>query len=302
MTQQQVASIRAGTGTLALILLAMLLIAGCTTSPSAGHRTGGSPAVASGTDTRPAGAGPGAVIPVDRARCAEPIGNPERVVSDTERKARLHVQLAQKYMGNGAYEIALQEIDKSLKIDNSIGDAYHAKAILQDRFLGQPTAAAASYAKALRMEPGDPRLQNNYGQFLCKHGHYQQAQAYFACALDNPFYTTPEVAYLNAGTCGLLAGDTERARTSYLAVLQLQPNSADALLGMAEVMLDRQEYPAARAYFDRYLKVGSLTPRALWLGIRIERGNGDRDRLASYELLLRKKYPASPEAAQLSGG
>jgi type IV pilus assembly protein PilF len=72
---------------------------------------------------------------------------------------------------------------------------------------------------------------------------------------------------------------------------------------MAELSFRHDDYPAAKSYLNRYLRVvPSAGPEALWLGARIERRLGDRTALASYGTQLRRLYPSAPETkAYLEG-
>lgn len=46
---------------------------------------------------------------------------------------------------------------------------------------------------------------------------------------------------------------------------------------------------------DRYEKMAPSSARQLWLGIRLQRILGDKNKQASYELALRNLFPGSPE-------
>ena len=69
---------------------------------------------------------------------------------------------------------------------------------------------------------------------------------------------------------------------------------------MIDVSVKQENYWSARAYLQRYLEVAQHDAKTLWWGIKTERVLGDRDKLASYELLLRSKFPDSEEAYMLN--
>ncbi|HBF06601.1 MAG TPA: type IV pilus biogenesis/stability protein PilW, partial [Gammaproteobacteria bacterium] len=56
-----------------------------------------------------------------------------------------------------------------------------------------------------------------------------------------------------------------------------------------------KQHKLAARYLREYSSIARHTPRSLWLGIQIERVNGDADAMASYVLALRNLYPKSPE-------
>jgi len=121
----------------------------------------------------------------------------------------------------------------------------------------------------------------------------------FVAALKNSLYTSPEVAYANAGMCMKQAGDVENAERYFRAALQRNPRMRAPLLNMAEVSLDREQALSARGYLQRYLELAPHSPRTLWLGIRIEQELGDKNAVASYAILLRSKFPDSDETGKL---
>ncbi len=52
----------------------------------------------------------------------------------------------------------------------------------------------------------------------------------------------------------------------------------------------------ARAFLQRYEGLAEQTPETLWLGLRIERHNGDQAVMARYANALTGKFPDSQEA------
>ncbi|MEC9340314.1 MAG: type IV pilus biogenesis/stability protein PilW [Pseudomonadota bacterium] len=266
-----------------LAATALWALIGCTAGPSAVTRT------ANTIDERP----------ISARTCQQPLEVTGRTRTKNEELASMRVQLGQEYMQQGAFEVAMREIQQALKLNPRSAEGHHAKALLHQQ-LGQPGLAEKAFHKALELAPGDPRLNNNYGVFLCERGRYADAHAHFDCAIDNPFYTTPETAYLNAGSCSATAGEYQEAERYLLTALQLAPDSTRALLLVAEAKYMQGAYQPARAYLQRYLTAAPHSPKSLALGIGIEQELGDLDRLASYRLLLFGKFPDSPEAQRLS--
>ena len=130
-------------------------------------------------------------------------------------------------------------------------------------------------------------------------GKETEAEEHFLAAANNPFYTTPELAYANAGSCAYLHKHTDIAIKYFQKSLSINPEMPVALSQMVEISFDNGEFVLARDYMDRYLKGTRHTPKTLWLGIRIERHFDDVDRLASFSLLLRNKFPDTVEAELL---
>ena len=76
---------------------------------------------------------------------------------------------------------------------------------------------AEHFARAVYLSPGDSAAQTNYGSFLCAQRRFEEGERRFMQALKNSLYTTPEIAYLNAGLCAKGAGALDKARADRYA-------------------------------------------------------------------------------------
>ncbi len=214
------------------------------------------------------------------------------------RIAFTNVNLGVEYMRQGAYEKALTKFERAKKADPRYPLTYNMLGVLY-QLIDDPEAAEENFKHSLKLDEGDPSSLNNYGQFLCKQDRTDEAEALFLEAAANPFYTTPELAYSNAGSCAYQHDDVETAISYFQKSLQVNPEMPVALSSMSEIRFDEGDFLGARGYMQRYLEVANHTPKTLWLAIRIERHFGDLDKIASYSLLLRNKYPDTREAELL---
>ncbi|MCC7412529.1 MAG: type IV pilus biogenesis/stability protein PilW [Gammaproteobacteria bacterium] len=222
---------------------------------------------------------------------------------DPEKLAELHVQMAAEYMRQGNFETAMNRLEKALDYDRNYAPAHSTLGILYNR-LGDNAKAEKHFRDAAALAPNDSSVLNNYGQFLCQQGRYDEGMSMFERALANPLYRAPAVAHTNAGLCALARGDNATAEQRFRDALRLEPKFAPALLQMCRQSLEAGEHLSARAYLQRYLEVADHTAQTLWMGVRIERALGDRDTAGGYALLLRSRFPDSDEARMLqeSGG
>ena len=94
-------------------------------------------------------------------------------------------------------------------------------------------------------------------------------------------------------------GDISKAEENLKFALRLNPQSPKSLLAMAQLSFDKQKYATARKYYYDYLENSRQSPESLWLGILLENRSGNKNRMASYKVLLKGKYPDSKEAALL---
>lgn len=231
--------------------------------------------------------------------CAPMASTPGTAPGEPDRVAEINTQLGIEYMRQGSNEVAMRKLEKALQADARYPEAHEAMGLLQAR-IGEFDKAEDHFKRAMSLAPGDSSIMNNYGQFLCQRERREEAYALFDKAVANPLYATPELAYANAGTCARAGGSLEQAENYYRQALQRNPELAPVLLGMADINFETQRYLTARAYLQRYEAVAQPTPGTLWLGARIERMLGDREAEARYAASLRKRFPDSLEAGELS--
>jgi len=221
--------------------------------------------------------------------------NPPR---DSHGVAVANVNLGIAYMQHGEYSKALSRLNKAKDADPDYYAVYNALGLLYQK-LTDMEQAETNYKHAISLNPSDSQSLNNYGFFLCQNNRFEEAEQSFLKAADNPLYKTPEIAITNAGTCAFNKDRPDLAEKYFRAALKKNSNVAPALIQMAELSYNNDQYLDARGYLQRYIEISGHNPKSLWLGIRIEREMGDEDVIASYTLLLRNKFPDTEEARLL---
>jgi len=209
-----------------------------------------------------------------------------------------NARLGIEYMKQGKYKIALMKLQKALQQDDNNFEAHTTIALLHER-LGQKNLAERHFEQALDLAPEDASIHNNYGSYLCRQQKLKAAQQHFLRALNNPLYETPELVHTNAGLCALRFNQQQQAIDSFSQALQKNPKFSVALYQMSALNEKMGNVIEANQYFQRYEKVARHTPQTLWLGVRIARALGERDREANYALLLKSQYPETEPARLL---
>ena len=212
--------------------------------------------------------------------------------------ARVNTQLGFGYLRNGQTGLAWERLNAALQADPDYATAHNGIALVYDR-LNEPKKAEKHFKRAIELNPSDSAAQTNYGAFLCQQGRIDDGEKHFLKAVENPLYNKPALAYTNAGVCKLRADDPSGAETYFRAALRADPRFPLALLNMAELSFERQQYLTARAYVQRYEEVSRHNSRSLWLGIRTEEMLGDKDAVSSFAMLLKANYPDSRETQML---
>lgn len=229
-------------------------------------------------------------------------GPSHRLSPENARRAAIsNAELGSGYLAQGNLALSKAKFEKALEQDPDLPQAHAGYALLMTR-LGQNKDADKHFKRALRGDPYNSDTLNNYGTFLCGQNRIEEAEKQFLAALRDPLYRTPEYAYTNAGRCSMKIPDYDRAEGYYGKALQSNPRFTDALYEMAVLYDKKGNYRLANAYMQKFEQHGGAnthTATSLWLAIQLARRNGDKNAEASYSLLLRNRFPDSPEAAQL---
>ena len=235
--------------------------------------------------------------------CMAGAGGPQVKDSTTDKRqdaARVRVELGQRYMQQGKFELAQENLQKALEYDANFVDAHTVMAVLMEQ-LGKPREAGEHYARAAELAPKSGAANNNYAQYLCASGRYPEAQKYFARAMEDPFYKTPDVLYTNAGACLLNNDKTqlEQAEADFRRALEANPRNAAALYFMAKTLYARNDFFHARAFIQRFEALGQPSPDALLLARAIEVKLGHDDGVREYTQRLREQFPDTEQAHSL---
>ena len=226
--------------------------------------------------------------------CAGGSGNTRESTNMTEASGT-NVQLAVGYIKRGEYEVAEAKLQKAIDQNPDNVEAYTMSAYLMMK-LNRMEEAEDFYLEAIDIKKNSPELRNSYGAYLCKANRLDDAMAAFKEAYSNPFYNTPYLAYSNAGTCLLEAGDYAGAEKMLRKALKEQPQLSGALLSMAELGIKTEKYLMARAYIQRYHAVSKASAATLWVQVQAERALGAREHYLKYAKQLLNDFPDSEQA------
>ena len=225
----------------------------------------------------------------------------ERSVGQNREAAKVNTELAAGYMQEGQLKVAVEKARRAIAFDDGYGPAHHVYALLMAR-LGEDDKAGEAFARAVRLEPGNSQLANNYGGFLCSRGDYERAQAMFRRAYSDPLYETPAFALVNSGRCYQEAGEPAEALAQFRRALDRGASQPGALLGLSRALYETGEPQEAAEAMRRYESRHRHTPESLSVAIAIDRAVGDEQALKNHRLILRGRFPDSPEAQALEQG
>lgn len=202
---------------------------------------------------------------------------------------RANITLAQSYLESGRLKEAEDSARAAVKSDPGSAAAHALLGVVQARGK-QDRKAGNSFARALELAPRDGAVLNAYGAWLCGKGDIAGADNAFRVALEDPRYTTPVQALVNAGQCAIRGGEWLRADGYLRRALAISPRNRPLLLLMAETQMRLGRPQVARAFVQRSDSLGP-DGRTLELAARVEAAAGDAQAAARYQKRLREEFP-----------
>ena len=113
-------------------------------------------------------------------------------------RAKIHTELASGYYERGQMDVALEELETSVKLDPNLARTYNVYGLVYTT-VGEDAKAEQAFRRALQLAPQDSEIHQNWGWYLCTHGQPGESIGEFEQAIRNPLYRTPEIALTNAG-------------------------------------------------------------------------------------------------------
>lgn len=238
---------------------------------------------------------------VQQPRVAEP--TKEEKSARALQSAKVHTELAGEYYNRGQMDVALEEVDEALKAEPNYAPAYNVLGLVNMK-LNDDAKALQNFTQALKLTPENAEIRNNYGWFLCQRVSQQMDQAIeqFTQAVQNPLYTTPEMALTNAGICEIKRQRYDEAQAYLRKALLIQPSYFTALLALVDMDFRRGRLVEAKSKLIELMQNNSPTPESLLLAIQIEQAIGDQMSADSYIFQLQKRFPDSREAISVREG
>lgn len=221
--------------------------------------------------------------------------------ADPRKRAEIRTELASSYYREGRLAIALEEARRAVQIDSRYAPAHGLLGLIY-LDIGDRSEAEASFNRALRLEPDNGGILNNYGWFLCQTGRERESVQYFERAAANRLYETPGLAMRNAGVCLLRINDLDGAERALRRSLEFDAGDPITKYELARLYLRRGQPDRAAFYYGLLDPASRASAAGLWLGLRIARANGDLRRERQLASELNERFPGSTEASALRRG
>lgn len=217
--------------------------------------------------------------------------------TEAHKRARIRLELASAYFGQGQATTALDELKQALQADPDMPQAYNLRGLIYAS-LNEEQLAEESFRRALQLDSRDADVMQNYGWFLCQRGRYNDANTQFDLAAAQPRNRDVTKTLLAKGVCQARAGTLPEAEQTLARAYEMDPANPAISVNLADVLYRRGEYERARFYIRRVNNVPQLAnAETLWLASRIEHKLGNTMGAMDYGNQLKQRYPQSRQAA-----
>lgn len=225
-------------------------------------------------------------------------GGPQKTV-DPKKALDTRLQLGLQYLEAGNRDQALRQFLEVLESDKKNPEALKGLALIH-QMNGEMAEAEAAFKKGIRYakDPVESLLRYNYGLFLSRQQRYKDAKEQFEVVAKNLVFPQRAEALYFVGRCALELDNKVRAEAAFKHALNLRKNLALPALELADLAYQALDYETAKNYLDRFNKYSDPSARSLWLGIRIDRTFGHKDKVASQALALKNLFGYSKEYLQ----
>lgn len=241
---------------------------------------------------------PGAICCLLLCGCVSTTTGTAPPEADSVNAAELNYQLGARYYQNGNYKLARDRLTLSIELDPKQAIAHSTLALTYEA-LGNLRLATESYERAVRVDPRNIDVQNNYAVFLCNRRNFDGAQKHFEKAANHPENDNAEVTLTNAGICMTQEPDLDAAEKYFRQALDRKSNYPDALLQLCLLKFQQEEYLASRAFLQRFMVGSKTTAGVLYLGAQIEEKLGDERARTELVNQLLREFPTSVEARKV---
>lgn len=184
--------------------------------------------------------------------------------------ADIDIQLGIGYLRKGDVQTAKQKLLAALQAAPDYPPANYAMGYYMET-TSNLIEAEKYYTKALKLAPKNGDVQNNYGTFLCRNGHYRESLEHFELATHDLKYLDSAGAYANAGLCAEQIPDLVIAEKYFQRALQEDPHNKAAYLELSEIAYKQGKRTTAKSYLQYFNKLSPPTAQSLALARKLAR-------------------------------
>jgi type IV pilus assembly protein PilF len=211
-----------------------------------------------------------------------------------EKAHNAHLSLGLTYLQKDNREASRRHLEKALSLQADSAAAHNGLGMLY-QLTGETELAEKSFLRAIKEDVEFTQANVSYGRFLFEQERYEEAYKSFEIATKDISFQQRALALVYMGQSALELGKKVKAKSLFDHAVNIDNKLVLPMIELSELYFDEQNYAKSKEYLDKYTEVAGRTARSLWLGIRIERIFGNKDKEASYALALRNLHPYSKE-------
>lgn len=218
---------------------------------------------------------------------------------DYQKAAKVYAQLGLGYLSQGQAVRAKSKLAYAMELAPKDPEVLSAWGMYFE-YVGEQKEANGYHRQAIKLAtPEDVgKVYSAYGAFVCRQGDWEAAHQAFTKALSDQQYANSAVVYERAGVCAARFKKSELAEQYYTKAIQRDSGRSIALLELSQIRVHAQAFQAAHDLLVQYNKANLKTSRSLNLELQVARGLGQKNRVASLEMLLKNMFPDSKEAQE----
>jgi type IV pilus assembly protein PilF len=202
------------------------------------------------------------------------LSSSNRVHEKKATAASINVQLGMAYLERHEIQRAKQKLLLALHENPQLPEAWYSLGYFFE-ITGDQQKASQYYLKSIELAPKRGDTNNNYGTYLCRNHHYNEAIKHFLIATQDVEYLDTAAAFENAGLCAELIPVPDLAEKYFVDALKQDPNRPTALLSLAQLYYQQEKYDQANRYLNQFLAISAPTAESLALAQQLKR-KGER--------------------------
>ena len=214
--------------------------------------------------------------------------------TDSQKRAKIRLELAVGYLDQGQTNIALDEVKLAIAADPRSADAFSLRGLIYMR-LNDYGLARDSFNRGIALNPRDGNILHNLGWLACQESRFAEAALNFDKALSSPSYAGQAKTFLAKGVCLLRAGDARQAENNFLRAFELDASNPIATFNLANLLYKRNDLVRSQFYIRRLNGNDYANAESLWLATKIEKKLGNTQGVLQLTDRLRKQFPTSRE-------
>lgn len=183
------------------------------------------------------------------------------------------IDRARQFLDHGRPQGAIVELKKVLQENPQNGVARRLLGTAYLR-LGRWSDADKELTRALDLGEDPVEITLALGRIWLRQGDFQKALSILKDGVDWPKSNQAEALILRA-EAQLELGEPEDARQSYTTALSIEPNNAEAAVGLVRIAVQDGDIAIIRATLDRALRVAPNQPYLLGLTAALAFGDGN---------------------------